>query len=139
MFGAAHFRQPRLSRLSSPDAALCLPALGGTSHRNRGAEARLGETEPAAGLRNAAGRRAADLAPDGTVVIDGPTTMEQDVSMTRSLTMRSLRDFARDERGTTAIEYAVIASGIACAIIAVVMNIGTSVQGLYQSVASTLH
>jgi pilus assembly protein Flp/PilA len=59
--------------------------------------------------------------------------------MTRSLTMRSLRDFARDERGTTAIEYAVIASGIACAIIAVVMNIGTSVQGLYQTVASTLH
>ena len=27
--GAAHFRQPRLSRLSSPHAALCLPALGG--------------------------------------------------------------------------------------------------------------
>ena len=41
--------------------------------------------------------------------------------MSRSLTMRSLRDFVRDDRGATAIEYALIASGIAVAIIAVVM------------------
>src|SRR5664280_1447153 len=136
MFGAAHFRQPCLSRLSSPDAALCLPALGGTSQRNRGAEARLGETEPAAGLRNAAGRRTADLAPDGTVVTDGPTTMEQDASMTSSQTMRSMRDFVRDERGATAIEYALIASGIAGAIIAVVMTMGTSLQAMYTSVSN---
>ena len=62
--------------------------------------------------------------------------MEQDASMSRSLTMRSLRDFVRDDGGATAIEYALIASGIAAAIIAVVMTMGTSVQGMYQSVSN---
>jgi pilus assembly protein Flp/PilA len=50
--------------------------------------------------------------------------------------MRSLRDFVRDDGGATAIEYALIASGIAAAIIAVVMTMGTSVQGMYQSVSN---
>ena len=62
--------------------------------------------------------------------------MEQDASMSRSLTMRSLRDFVRDDGGATAIKYALIASGIAAAIIAVVMTMGTSVQGMYQSVSN---
>ena len=53
--------------------------------------------------------------------------------------MRSLRDFVRDARGATAIEYAMIASGIAGVIVAVVMTMGTSVQGMYQSVANALH
>jgi pilus assembly protein Flp/PilA len=56
--------------------------------------------------------------------------------MSRSLTMRSLRDFVRDERGATAIEYALIASGIAAAIIAVVMAMGTSLNGMYTSVSN---
>ena len=38
----------------------------------------------------------------------------------------SLRGFLRDDDGATAIEYALIASGIAVAIIAVVMAFGTS-------------
>lgn len=59
--------------------------------------------------------------------------------MSRSLTMRSLRDFVRDDGGATAIEYALIASGIAAAIVAVVMTMGTSVQGMYQSVANALN
>ena len=50
--------------------------------------------------------------------------------------MRSLRDFVRDDGGATAIEYALIASGIAAAIIAVVMTLGISVQGMYQSVSN---
>jgi pilus assembly protein Flp/PilA len=50
--------------------------------------------------------------------------------------MRSLRDFVRDERGATAIEYALIASGIAGAIIAVVIILGVSVQDMYQSVSN---
>jgi pilus assembly protein Flp/PilA len=62
--------------------------------------------------------------------------MEQEASMTRSQTMRSLRDFVRDERGATAIEYALIASGIAAAIIAVVMTMGTSLQAMYTSVSN---
>jgi|NGEPerStandDraft_6_1074524.scaffolds.fasta_scaffold06060_3 pilus assembly protein Flp/PilA len=56
--------------------------------------------------------------------------------MTRSQTMRSMRDFVRDERGATAIEYALIASGIAGAIIAVVMTMGTSLQAMYTSVSN---
>lgn len=57
--------------------------------------------------------------------------------MSRSLTMRSLRDFVRDDGGATAIEYALIAPGIAA--VAVVMTMGTSVQGMYQSVANALN
>ena len=53
--------------------------------------------------------------------------------------MRSLRDFLRDDGGATAIEYALIASGIAGAIIAVVMVLGTSVTGMYTSVSTSLN
>ena len=59
--------------------------------------------------------------------------------MSRSLTMRSLLDFVRDDGGATAIEYALIASGVAAAIAAVVMTMGTSVQGMYQSVANAFN
>jgi pilus assembly protein Flp/PilA len=59
--------------------------------------------------------------------------------MSRSLTMRSLRDFVRDDGGATAIEYALIASGVAAAIVAVIMTMGTSVQGMYQSVANAFN
>ncbi len=58
--------------------------------------------------------------------------------MSKSPTMRSLRDFLCDESGTTAIEYAIIATGIAVAIIAVVTALGTSVQAMFQSVANAL-
>jgi len=56
--------------------------------------------------------------------------------MNRSQTMRSFRDFFRDDSGATAIEYALIASGIAAAIIAAVMSVGTSLQAMYQSVSN---
>jgi len=59
--------------------------------------------------------------------------------MSRSLTMRSLLDFVRDDGGATAIEYALIASGVAAAIAAVIMTVGTSVQGMYQSVANAFN
>jgi pilus assembly protein Flp/PilA len=59
--------------------------------------------------------------------------------MSRSLTMRSLLDFVRDDGGATAIEYALIASGVAAAIAAVIMTMGTSVQGMYQSVANAFN
>jgi len=64
----AHFREPSLPRLSSSDAALCLPALGGDGHSKGSATARLGEAEPAAGLCDAAGRRAAGISPDGAAL-----------------------------------------------------------------------
>lgn len=55
--------------------------------------------------------------------------------MTRPKTIRSLRDFLRNESGATAIEYALIASAIAGAIIAVVTTIGTQMTAKYQSVS----
>jgi pilus assembly protein Flp/PilA len=45
-----------------------------------------------------------------------------------------LRRFFDNEAGTTAIEYALLASGVAGVIVAVVTALGTSVQGMYQSV-----
>jgi len=59
--------------------------------------------------------------------------------MNRSPAMQSLRQFLRDERGTTAIEYALIASGIAAAIIAVVTALGTSVNVMFTSVSNSLN
>jgi pilus assembly protein Flp/PilA len=52
--------------------------------------------------------------------------------------MRNARDFLSDDGGATAIEYALIASGIAGAIIVVVLTLGTSVQNMYQSVDTAL-
>jgi len=59
--------------------------------------------------------------------------------MNKSPTMQSLRGFLRDECGATAIEYALIASGIAGAIIAVVMALGTSINSMYTSVSTSLN
>jgi len=59
--------------------------------------------------------------------------------MSKYQTMRSLRDFLGNERGATAIEYALIAAGIAGAIIAVVSAMGTSLNGMYTSVSTSLN
>jgi pilus assembly protein Flp/PilA len=48
------------------------------------------------------------------------------------------RHFLRDEEGATAIEYALIAAGIAAAIISTVFSLGTRVSGMYGSVSSAL-
>jgi pilus assembly protein Flp/PilA len=47
-----------------------------------------------------------------------------------------LRRFLRNEDGATAIEYALLASGVAGVIVAVVTAMGTSLQGMYQSVSN---
>jgi pilus assembly protein Flp/PilA len=46
--------------------------------------------------------------------------------------------FLRDDGGATAIEYAMIASGIAVAIATTIVTLGSSVQGLYSSVATAM-
>ena len=56
--------------------------------------------------------------------------MEQNASMSRSLTMSSLRDFVRDDGGATAIEYALIAA---------VMPLGTSLNGMNTTVSTRLN
>jgi pilus assembly protein Flp/PilA len=50
-----------------------------------------------------------------------------------------MHEFLRSDSGATAIEYALIASGIAGAIIVVVLALGTSVQNMYTSVSTTLN
>ncbi len=59
--------------------------------------------------------------------------------MKKLISMRSFYDFVRDESGATAIEYAIMASGIAGAIIIVVMSLGSTLQTKYQSVSTTLN
>jgi len=46
--------------------------------------------------------------------------------------------FLCDERGATAIEYAIVASGIAVAIAATVTSLGSGVKGMFTSVATAL-
>lgn len=56
-----------------------------------------------------------------------------------SNTKRAVGRFLADERGATAIEYALIASGIGAAIISIVLGLGTSiVNNLYNKVAQAL-
>ena len=54
--------------------------------------------------------------------------------MTRRLWMKQARRFVRDERAATAIEYALIASGVAGAIIAVITTLGGSVTTMWTTI-----
>jgi pilus assembly protein Flp/PilA len=46
--------------------------------------------------------------------------------------------FVRDESGATAIEYGLIAAGIAVVIIAAVQLVGTNLSGTFQKVATAV-
>ncbi len=48
--------------------------------------------------------------------------------------MKHLKQLIRDESGATAIEYGLIAAGIALAIIIIVGQVGQSLDGVYQRV-----
>jgi pilus assembly protein Flp/PilA len=52
--------------------------------------------------------------------------------------MVTFKKFIRDESGATAIEYGLIAAGIAVAIITVVQGIGTSLEAKFQEVKAGL-
>jgi pilus assembly protein Flp/PilA len=52
--------------------------------------------------------------------------------------MRLLRHFVKNESGATAIEYALIASGIAMAIIVVVKGVGTNLNATFTTVQNAL-
>jgi pilus assembly protein Flp/PilA len=52
--------------------------------------------------------------------------------------IRHLVRFLRDKSGTTAMEYAIIASGISIVIVGTIAGVGTSVKGFYTSVSSAL-
>ena len=49
-----------------------------------------------------------------------------------------LHRFGRAQAGATAIEYALIASGIAGVLVAVIMALGGSVTGMYETIANAL-
>lgn len=46
--------------------------------------------------------------------------------------------FLKDESGATAIEYGLIAAGIAVVIIAAVQSVGTNLKGTFNSVATAI-
>ena len=50
----------------------------------------------------------------------------------------NLRAFLKDESAATAIEYGLIAAGIAVAIIAVISGLGTKLKTTFTSVSSAL-
>ncbi|MES1155345.1 MAG: Flp family type IVb pilin [Pseudorhodoplanes sp.] len=52
--------------------------------------------------------------------------------------MTSLKNFLRDESGATAIEYGLIAAGIAVAIIATVQGLGGKLESTFTSVNAAL-
>jgi pilus assembly protein Flp/PilA len=52
--------------------------------------------------------------------------------------MKTLRKFLTDESGATAIEYGLIAAGIALAIIAIVNGLGTKLNSKFSSINSSL-
>jgi pilus assembly protein Flp/PilA len=57
----------------------------------------------------------------------------------RSRSMRKIiLRFVRDESGATAIEYGLIAAGIAVAIIAVVQGVGTNLNATFTTVQTAL-
>jgi pilus assembly protein Flp/PilA len=52
--------------------------------------------------------------------------------------MSTVTRFLRDDSGATAIEYGLIAAGIAVAIITVVKSVGTSLNATFTSVQTAL-
>jgi pilus assembly protein Flp/PilA len=59
-------------------------------------------------------------------------------AQTGEVLMSKLAQFLRDENGATAIEYGLIAAGIAVAIITVVTTLGTKLNSTFQTVADNL-
>jgi pilus assembly protein Flp/PilA len=60
------------------------------------------------------------------------------LDQTRLAILRPMRRFACDEDGTTSIEYAVVASGIAVAAAGAIASLGTNVKVLYVSVLTAM-
>ena len=52
--------------------------------------------------------------------------------------MKTLKRFAKDESGATAIEYGLIAAGISVAIITVVQGLGTKLNNTFNNINTKL-
>jgi pilus assembly protein Flp/PilA len=65
--------------------------------------------------------------------------VDEYVSESWKITMKTLvKRFVKDASGATAIEYGIIAAGIALAIIAVVQGVGTNLNTTFASVQTAL-
>jgi len=53
--------------------------------------------------------------------------------------MKTLKRFAKDESGATAIEYGLIAAGISVAIITFVQGLGTKLNTTFSNITSKLN
>jgi len=60
------------------------------------------------------------------------------LNRTRFAIITLLRRFVRDEGGATAIEYALVASGIGVAVAGAIASLGTNVKGLYVKVLTAM-
>jgi pilus assembly protein Flp/PilA len=58
--------------------------------------------------------------------------------MKKGLVMRVIKKFLSDETGATAIEYGLIAAGIALAIIAAVNSLGTLMSNKFGAISTSL-
>jgi pilus assembly protein Flp/PilA len=58
--------------------------------------------------------------------------------MYKSSTLALLQRFWRDDQAATAIEYALIASGISVAIVGTVATLGSNVKNFYTNVANAM-
>jgi pilus assembly protein Flp/PilA len=58
--------------------------------------------------------------------------------MRRILNLCQAHDFLHDQRGATAIEYALVAAGVAAAIIVTVNALGVSVVNMWTTISSAL-
>lgn len=54
------------------------------------------------------------------------------------LISKTLSKFLRDESGATAIEYALIAAGLSITIVAAVTGMGSSLNGRFTAISSSL-
>ena len=59
-------------------------------------------------------------------------------SVQKEALVKKIIAFARDESGATAIEYGLIAAGIAVAIIGVVNTLGSNLAGKFSSISTQL-
>lgn len=53
--------------------------------------------------------------------------------------MNTLTRFLRDDTAATSIEYALIAAGIAVAIVAVVLGVGTALNARYETIKAAVN
>jgi pilus assembly protein Flp/PilA len=60
------------------------------------------------------------------------------MKLTSTVFGQSVLRFVHNESGATAIEYAMIASGVGVAIAATVVNLGSGVKGLFVNVSTAL-